>query len=285
MIQIEMMKVHQYMMTDEDLVLSNLYRSHQQHTVFPSLSKQTELETEMDFYKQKLDFVHVVSHEVRNPLTVIQAYAQIVKGHVTDAGDREKLEAICDYVKLIDNEITHIINTEHMLSTDLLWRKKLVLPKVLLAEVIEFMKVKARTQNIELQYELSLSGKEVLLSNTVGFKLIVSNLLSNAIKYSEEGMRVRLHAEHCGEELWITVADQGIGMSEEQQKKLFQKYEKLNEEKGGQGIGLFMVKKLIDHFDGTIEVKSEMEQGTCVVVKLPLYLDVKPTELQAVHSS
>lgn len=271
MIQTKLMKNHEYLMTDETLVQSSLYKNHKHHAPYPALATRAEMESEMDLYKQKLDFVHVVSHEVRNPLTVIQAYAQILMTRNLGSEDQEKLQAICDYVRLIDNEITHIINTEHMLSTDLLWRRKLILPKLLIEEVIEFMSIKARTQNIQLRCDMSLSGKEMLLSNSVGFKLIISNLLSNAIKYSEEGMMVTLSVSMVDQHLMLNVIDEGVGMSEEQVSKLFRKYEKTNEEKSGQGIGLFMVKKLIDHFEGSIEVVSKIDQGTRIKVSLPLH--------------
>nr|WP_243735178.1 HAMP domain-containing sensor histidine kinase [Paenibacillus turpanensis] len=225
----------------------------------------------MDLYKQKLDFVHVVSHEVRNPLTVINAYAKMVLNNTKDRRDRERLAAISDYVTLIDNEISHVIETEEMLSTDALWRKKLVSPYALLQEVTSIMEIKARTQNITFERAIALSGSETILSNSTGFKLIVSNLLSNAIKYSDEGGLVQCTAnEHRGV-LTIVIADHGVGMSEEQLSKLFRKYEKLNEEKGGQGIGLFMVKKLVDYFEGSIEVMSELGKGTTIVVALPLH--------------
>ncbi|HZG84187.1 ATP-binding protein [Paenibacillus sp.] len=270
-IQNELLKTHEYLMTDDALVVSSLYR-HRLHrdTTFPTLSAQAELESEMDLYKQKLDFVHVVSHEVRNPLTVIKAYARLVSDNVESPRDRERLKAIIDYVDLIDNEISHIINTEEMLSSEALWRRRLVLPRMLLEEVMAMMQIKARTQNIELSYELVLDGKETLLANATGFKLIISNLVSNAIKYSHEGGRVQCRVEARNQRLHVFVRDEGVGMTSEQVSRLFRKYEKMNEERGGQGIGLFMVKKLVDHFEGEIEVVSSPGVGTKVQVSFPL---------------
>ncbi|MBP1157653.1 MULTISPECIES: MEDS domain-containing protein [unclassified Paenibacillus] len=135
-IQLEMMRSHEYLLTDEEFILSNLYRKckpSKSGTAFPTLSAQTQFESEIDLYKQKLDFVHVVSHEVRNPLTVIKAYASLVHSRLDHTDDRNKLKAIGDYVDLIDNEISHIIMTEQMLSTESLWRRKLVQPSKLLA--------------------------------------------------------------------------------------------------------------------------------------------------------
>lgn|GEM_PF-1731460 len=270
-LQTAMLRCHEYFMTDEEIVVSSLYRpSSVPGEMLPALAAQSELESEVDLYKQKLDFVHAVSHEVRNPLTVIKAYATLVMSKVHDAGDKDKLKAICDYVMEIDNEITHIINTEHMLSSEALWRKKPIYPKHLLADVIGIMEVKGRTQNIRLDTRVELAGTETVVGNATGFRLTVSNLLSNAIKYSQEGGAVRLVVYTEQRQLIIVVEDDGIGMSEAQTTLLFRKYEKMNEDRGGQGIGLFMVKKLIDHFRGSIDVWSRPNEGTRMTVKLPL---------------
>ncbi|WP_139492704.1 MEDS domain-containing protein [Brevibacillus dissolubilis] len=269
-IQIEMMKTHEYLMTDHELVLSNLYKKSAKEVCFPTLSAQTKLESEVDLYKQKLDFVHVVSHEVRNPLTVIKAYASLLLAQENTLDKEEKLKGIVDYVTLIDNEITHIINTEQMLSTDALWKKRLTQIYPLIEEVISIMEIKARTQNIHLTTSVSSSPHLLLNCNSIGFKLIISNLLSNAIKYSEEGQTVTLTAHTKEDHLELVVEDNGVGMSEEQMQMLFRKYEKMNQDKSGQGIGLFMVKNLIESFDGEIEVGSELGTGTRVVVRFPL---------------
>ncbi|MCD1258637.1 MEDS domain-containing protein [Paenibacillus athensensis] len=270
-LQTAMMRCHEYFMTDEEIVVSGLYRTlSAPGPAIPGLAAQSELESEVDGYRQKLDFIHAVSHEVRNPLTVIKAYASLVMSKVQDAGDRDKLKAICDYVMEIDNEMTHIINTEQMLTSEALWRKKPIQPKTLLADVIGIMEVKGRTQNIRLETHVELSGAETIVGNAIGFRLTVSNLLSNAIKYSQEGGAVRLFAYTEQRQLVVVVEDDGIGMSEAQTALLFRKYEKMNEDRGGQGIGLFMVKKLVDHFRGSIGVWSRPNEGTRMTVQLPL---------------
>ncbi|GAA3327957.1 hypothetical protein GCM10020331_069990 [Ectobacillus funiculus] len=71
-----------------------------------------------------------------------------------------KIKEIRDYVDVIDNEMNHIIHTEQMLSNDLLWKKELVEPLPVIRDVIEFMTIKARTQNLELQHTLDLQGDE-----------------------------------------------------------------------------------------------------------------------------
>ncbi|WP_438444442.1 ATP-binding protein [Gorillibacterium sp. sgz5001074] len=269
-----MLKSHEYLMTDEDLVRSNLYRKPGMSVIFPSLSEHAKIVSERDLYKQKLDFVHVVSHEVRNPLTVIKAYATMLRreaeeGRIGESAAK-RLAEIQDYVSVIDHEMTHIINTEQMLTTEALWRKSAVGPERVLREVAEMMEIKARTQGIGLTARIGLTGKEVMHSNIIGLRLVVSNLLSNAVKYSHEGSVVELEAEVSGGELHLTVRDYGIGISGEQQEQLFRKYQKMNTEQNGQGIGLFMVKKLVDHFEGVIELDSEVGEGTTFRLRFPV---------------
>lgn len=272
-IQIEMMKTHEFLMTDEELVLSNLYKKSNLHnpTIYPSLSVQDNINSEVDLYKQKLDFIHVVSHEVRNPLQVIKAFSTLLLEDEEEEERRNKLKTIRDYVYVIDNEISHIINTEQMLSTDALWQKKLILPLKAIEEVSKIMLVKARTQNIQLHSKVAINENEMLLCNHIGFKLIISNLLSNAIKYSKEGDLVTFNVFTEKRQLMIEVIDQGVGMTQEQLTKLFIKYEKMNQDTSGQGIGLFMVKKLVDHFEGSIEVESTYGLGSTFKVSLPIH--------------
>lgn len=269
-VQNELMKSHEYVMTDTTLVKSSFYTQKGRTVLFPSLAVHTQMQSEVDLYKQKLEFAHVVSHEVRNPLTVIKAYATLLQSREDDPSAQAKLQAIVDYVDVIDNEITHIINTEQMLSSDSLWVKSEITVAPIVREVLPIMVTKARTQAITLHSECSLVD-ETILGNAIGLKLIISNLLSNAIKYSYEGGSVWFRARLQEKSVELFIRDEGVGMSQEQMSKLFRKYEKMNHEKSGQGIGLFMVKQLIDHFAGEIQIVSVLNQGTEVTVRLPLY--------------
>ncbi|HZG56224.1 MEDS domain-containing protein [Paenibacillus sp.] len=269
-IQNEMLRTHEYFMTDTTLTKSMFYEKKERKVVFPSLSVHAALQSEVDWYKQKLDFAHVISHEVRNPLTVIRAYAALLLGKkALDEDGKSKLRSIVDYVDVIDHEMAHIINTEQMLSTDALWAKSVVAARPVVDETMEMMSTKARTQGIECVGRIALND-ETVFANAVGMKLILSNLVSNAIKYSREAGRVEVRAEASEGRLTFVVRDEGIGMTAEQTGKLFRKYEKMNDEKSGQGIGLFMVKKLTDYFEGEIDVRSEPNRGTTVTVSLPL---------------
>ncbi|WP_078551456.1 MEDS domain-containing protein [Alkalihalobacterium alkalicellulosilyticum] len=267
--QTEMLRSHEYFMTDKELVKSPLYNQLEE-TVFPSLTTQREIESEIDFYRQKLDFIHVVAHEVRNPLTVIKSFATILKSETNDPSMRERLGLIEDYSVAIDHEIHHIIETEQMLTSDTFWKHKLLKIITPIKEVLEIMEVKARTQNIYIEKTIHIPDSLLVKGNLMGYKLIISNLLSNAIKFSYEGGIVSFRCYTSDEFLIIEVIDHGIGIAPTQIDKLFQKYQKNDAAVPGQGIGLFMVNKLVSHFNGTISVESQPGKGTFIQVVFPI---------------
>lgn len=268
-IQTELMKSHEFFMIDDQLVRSNLYNT-AQGVVFPSISAERKIKSELDFYKRKLDFIHVVSHEVRNPLTVIKAYAILLKEKLLDEIDKQHLQLIADYSDAIDYEIHHIIQTEQMLTTDSLWKTKLIKVYPIIEDVIRMMDIKARTQNIRLTCMLTIPENLIIKGNSIGMRLVISNIIDNAIKYSDEGMEVVVKVYHRDNQFVFEVIDNGVGMTEEQKQKLFYKYERGNESKPGQGIGLFMVKNIIDYFKGCITVESEPNYGSRFIITLPI---------------
>jgi two-component sensor histidine kinase len=267
--QTDLMRSHQYLLTDHNLVKSSLY-NHPDHTIFPSLAAQKKVETELDFYRQKLDFIHVVAHEVRNPLTVIKSFASILKSELHDKDVQAKLSLIEDYSVAIDHEIHHIIQTEQMMTTDAFWQTKLIKARPVIDEVLDVMTIKGRTQNIKLESYTQVPYNVIINANLMGFRLVISNLLSNAIKYSYEGHKVTCRSTIENGRLHIHISDTGVGMDKEDCEKLFEKYQKLNQEVAGQGIGLFMVYQLVTHFNGEIDVTSQLGEGTEVRVSFPL---------------
>lgn len=268
-VQTRLMKSHPYLMTDDALVTSSLYRDRHQKTPLPGLTSRAHLESEVETIRRKLDVAHVVSHEVRNPLTVIRAYAAMLRSDEQIPDRRDKLNKILDYCTVIDHELTHIITTEQMLLTESLWTKRLIRPVPVLLDVIDIMSAKARTQNIRFEHDLTIPEQTLIVANNMGLQLVVSNLISNAIKYSSENSVVRLVAGIEDNRLVIHVIDQGIGIPAERLDALFEKYERADDERSGQGIGLFMVKEITEAFGGKVTAESEVGVGSCFQVVLP----------------
>lgn len=267
---VKMQRSHNYFMTDKELIRSPLYVSDK--TTFPSLAIQSKIESELDLYKSKLDFAHVVSHEVRNPLTIIDGYANMIRSneHNLTPDSVDKLVSIGHYVAAIDQELTHIIETEQVLSEDLYMRLESINPLDAVHHVIELMKVKSIVQNINFKWSIDPNSRYLMLGNNIGLRLILSNVISNAIKYSVERGTVEFYTEIQNNQIRFTIRDHGMGMSGEQLEAMYQKYAKFNDSRSGQGIGLYIVKNLTDRFNGQIHYESELGRGTTVTIEFPL---------------
>lgn len=93
---------------------------------------------------------------------------------------------------------------------------------------------------------------------------VVYNLLSNAIKYRHPGrkLKVNIHCELVGDYLLLTISDNGLGLAEEQRSKLFSMFRRFHNHVEGSGVGLYMVKRIVDNAGGKIEVESRLGEGT-----------------------
>jgi signal transduction histidine kinase len=266
----DLLRKHEYFMTDTTLTRSMLYEPSMRERRFPTFSIPNEAKSEEDWAKKRLEFAHVVSHEVRNPLTVIKAYADILlRQSGVNPAHNEKLKAISDHVDVIDQEIAQIIQTEQMLSNKSLWEtyRMKVLP--VLNEVMGSMETKARTQNVRLTQEFNIDLIEIL-GSVIGLKLILSNLISNAIKYSYEGGQVQVSAHLQEERLNIQVRDFGGGMTREKLAEWQRTYDSGSMEKHVQSVGLFLIKKITDDFGGELHIQSELDCGTTITVSFPV---------------
>jgi signal transduction histidine kinase len=113
----------------------------------------------------------------------------------------------------------------------------------------------------------------VVLTDPAYLVRILDNLVTNAIKFSPAGSQVRLGSEHVDQHLVVTVEDQGPGFSDEDRRFLFQKFRKLSARptagESSNGLGLAIIKILVDRLQGSIELKSQPGKGSTFIVTLP----------------
>jgi PAS domain S-box-containing protein len=225
----------------------------------------------------KSDFLNMVSHELRTPLTPILAYAELL---VTDDPDREKTKR---YANVITREISRLAT----LINDLLDLSRieagkglsLALEKGDLTEVIRSVAsiYKNYTNKHSIVLDVPKTGAEIMFDS---FRLVqvLTNLISNAIKYSPEGGDIRItysEAYGCAN---ISVADTGMGIPADELPQIFDKFYRVKSEKnrkiGGAGIGLSIVKHLVELHKGTIDVKSEPGKGSVFTISIPKAAEV-----------
>ena len=232
------------------------------------------LEREKELSALKTRFFSMASHEFRTPLSTALAAAQVLENSQNEWDNTEKrlrnLHRIQDAVKNMVHLLDDILTINRAEAGSLAFHPKPINLEEYCRYFIEEIQLSAGPKHSLL---FSCKGKPVVAS--LDEKLlhsILSNLLSNAIKYSPKGGDVSLALAFQPDTVMLTVCDQGIGMTPEDQKQLFEPFHRGKNAHAipGTGLGLVVVKKCVDLHQGKIDIKTEVGVGTSCVVTLPL---------------
>lgn len=230
------------------------------------------LEKERELNELKSKFVSIASHEFRTPLSTILSSVSLIEQYKAK-GDFEKIDKHTQRVKSSVNHLTSILND--FLSLGKLEEGKVevalekIKPEELLGDIREEMKASLkRGQKIEIDClcdQLSFRSDARILRN------ILFNLISNASKYSDEGKVIHLSCKYEGGFLDIGIRDEGIGIPEEDQKYLFERFFRASNVTAiqGTGLGLNIVKRYTDLLGGKIYFSSEYEKGSTFIISIP----------------
>lgn len=216
------------------------------------------------------DFVANVSHEFKTPIAAIEGYAMLLQNHNLS---KEKHEHYVEKILENSRRLTHLSGNILMLSK--LENQETILDKAeyrldeQIRQCILMLENKWTAKQIEFELDLPKTyyyGSESLLDQ------VWLNLLDNAIKHSKTGGCIHVTLTEKQKELQVTVQDHGCGMTEEVQKHIFEKFYQgdASRKTEGNGLGLPLVKRIMDLCKGTIQVQSVLEEGTTFFVKLPL---------------
>ena len=228
----------------------------------------------MEVDKAKSEFVSLASHQLRTPLTGIKWLLQEIfrKGGLSDIQIEYLDDAMNSNDRMI-NLVNDLLNVSRLETCTI----QAVSTKVDLFEfihpIIREASILSKETGRILQFHMSDPKIEVILdSQLIG--QVITNLLSNAIYYTDKGKTIIISAEKKGKKAIIKVQDEGIGISKEDQKKLFKKFFRAKaaakRSTTGSGLGLYIVGKILEVCSGTIECSSEEGKGTTFTVSLPL---------------
>lgn len=219
------------------------------------------------------EFVANVSHELKTPITSIMGYADTL------------LES--DYEKELQDKFLNVIATEARrmasLVTDLLTLSKYDTNRVK-TEVTEFDLgdlVKRCQEKLGIQIEQKHHNVECLVTANVppvhadkaGMERVILNILSNSIKYTKEGGVIKIYVGFVYNDAYVKIIDNGIGIPEEDLSRIFERFYRVDKartrEMGGTGLGLSIAKEIMDKNGGSIDIKSVVDKGTEVVLRVP----------------
>lgn len=243
---------------------------------------KTALEAAKRANRAKTDFISRMSHDIRTPINAIMGMSNIAS---TNLRNPEKVRDCLDKMGLstrfLLSKINDILDMSKLESGKLAIAEKKFQFRELIQELKEMIFLQTEEKNQKLEISVDDSVAEAYLGDDLRLNQILFNLLSNAVSYTLEGGSISLKAEQIsgrGEEAWlrITVADNGIGMSEEFQKVLFEPFEQECATEGrvfeGSGLGLPITRSLVQLMGGTIRFESKRHKGITFVVELPFKL-------------
>jgi PAS domain S-box-containing protein len=244
--------------------LQKLERSQQE------LSEALDKERQLNEIKSR--FVSMASHEFRTPLSTVLSSASLISKYAA-ADDQEKRDK---HIQRIKNSVNHLNDIlEDFLSLGKLTEGKVekntaeVNLKDLLADTMDEMKgILKKSQRLELH----CNGECIAYTDKKLLKNILINLIGNAIKFSDEEKIISIHGKASGNKAVVSVTDQGIGISTEDQQHLFTSFFRGTNATNiqGTGMGLHIVKRYVDLLGGQIKVQSKLNEGTTVTFTIPV---------------
>lgn len=223
----------------------------------------------------KSAFMADVSHELRNPLAIIQLELELLaKAEKIDKENfKEPLEQIFIEIKRMTTllaDISLLVNSDsfshklNYIDIDL---------NELLGSVIKSLKIQAAKKNIEIEQRES-HGEVKLVGDREMLEKMLSNLIRNAIKYNKDNGWVKTWIEKTDDEIILGVEDSGMGIPEKDIPHIFDRFYRASNTKtggkSGSGLGLAISKLIAEMHQGTIEVKSKINEGSLFTVKIPL---------------
>ena len=229
------------------------------------------LERERELNELKSRFVSVASHEFRTPLATILSSVNLIDKYHDPAFKGKRIKHI-ERIKSNVKDLTDILN-------DFLSLSKLEEGKVearpmelhlaaLISEVVEELQYQTKKEQ-KIIYEHKSDEHKAFLDPKL-IKQILVNLVSNAIKYSDESTTIYVSTQIEIPNIYISVADQGLGISQEDQQQLFERFFRAHNVTHiqGTGLGLSIVKRYVELMEGDIQVSSEIGKGTTFLINL-----------------
>ena len=247
------------------------------------LTELQQLYTQVSSLEQlKTDMIRIASHDLRNPVGIINGYLELMRLDVADRLDeteREYLAGIDEAVKRMHSIVTDILSLERIQQV----AHKPFSDRVDMAELAERVvhghTLEAEKKNLELHLELrpgqqpfNVSGDRAQLVEAV------ANLLTNAIKYTPEGGDITVQVAQQGGRVALVVQDTGYGIPESQQERLFQPFYRVQTREtsaiDGLGLGLHLVKNIVERHKGRMLFESTYGEGSSFGFELPLIPEI-----------
>lgn len=222
------------------------------------------------------EFVSNVSHELKTPLTSVKTYAEtLLEQEELDQESKNKfLGVILSETNRMSKLVSDLLQLTKFDYKKIAWEKINFDITELTKQICDKHKIQAEKKGQLLECYVTSNVPEVF-GDRDGIEQAITNILSNSIKYTSEGGNIKVYIGAVHEDAYIKIIDNGIGIPKEDLPRVFERFYRVDKarsrEMGGTGLGLPIAKEIIDSNNGSISIKSEVGQGTEVVMKIPMY--------------
>ncbi len=264
------------------IFLTPVFNSKEQETqvVIGTSILMHDITIEKNLSKIKEDFTNMMVHELRSPLTAIKDSSELMlEEKKLKAKERDQLLGIIDsQTKMLLNQIGSILDASKIEAGRFTIQKYPNDLNELINDVVDTFAPQAIKKNIEVNSYVPNALPQVNFDK-IRITQVLNNLVSNSLKFTPPNGKITVFGEINHDCVTVSVSDTGMGISEEDQKDLFSKFYQIRKTpyelaKKGTGLGLYIVKGIVEAHGGQVLVKSDVGQGTTISFTLPLSQDI-----------
>jgi signal transduction histidine kinase len=221
------------------------------------------------------NFITMVSHQLRSPLSAIVQYFEVILGGMmgkVEPKQKEMLTKARDRLEGLLKLINDWLGMAKMNGGQIIQKLKPISLKDILVDIVEFIQPSAQQEHIRVEL-LPPAGDDLILGDRETLEQVFSNLINNAIKYNKPNGLVKVSIKENTDFIRVEIEDTGRGIPKEHLPFIFDQFYQVDrseeKKKKGSGLGLAIAKKIVGAHRGRIEVTSEMEKGSVFSVSLP----------------
>src|SRR5438477_8066028 len=264
--------------------LMDQLREANEHLIVANLRSQSLAEEADKANRLKDDFVAMVSHELRTPLNAVLGWARMLASkQLTDARASHAVETIERNAASLALIIDDLLDMSRIIAGTMNLTFEPVDLLALTQAAVDVLRPIAAAKQVDLRFSADASSTDVVNGDAGRLQQVIGNVLTNAVKFTPEGGRVDVSVEHAGSQMEGKVVDTGRGITADFLPHVFERFRQAvtatSRQQGGLGLGLAIVRQLVELHGGTVHAASEGEgRGATFTIRLPILIVAAPVE-------
>jgi len=222
----------------------------------------------------RIAILNTLSHELKTPLTIIKGYIQYLLKLKDTESFYNTLNIVLSNVYRLEELVSELIEVSKFISGNVLLKDDIFSLKKLIDFVISKFRSKISNKDIKLVLDINLDDDDEIIGDFEKIRYALQEIIENAYKYGKDKIIIKAYKDNKG--FYVQVKDNGVGIKKEIINEIFHLFSRTNNELNrnvyGLGVGLFLVKKIIDSHNGEIIIKSKENKGTTVTIFIPFKL-------------